>query len=311
MDAETVPFSNQEYWDEEVSDYVNLEGALGEQTQKIWQYFKYCLNTTSRFFFQHPLCNVIAEKIHAHCYTLPATTVLYRARVDHDGKMDAEAALYHLSSHIPEKIDYLKGQGADNDTLSAFESMLLKPMTSPKYPALAQKMQAGFEGFDADGSGAPPPGASSEGRCNSAGVPFLYAAKEEQTAIAEVRPLIRSSVSLANVCITRDLNLIDFYYEIDENGIFRVDDMLFQCMCLEFSKLNKGDKRDYLATQYLTSLIEHLGYDGIRFRSSLVENGTNYVLFNANGYEIKSSKLYRIYDVKYVFEPSYEDYFAD
>lgn len=50
MDAETVPYSNREYWEEEVNDYISLQGALGEQTQKIWQYFKYCLNTTSRFF---------------------------------------------------------------------------------------------------------------------------------------------------------------------------------------------------------------------------------------------------------------------
>lgn len=225
--------------------------------------------------------------------------------------MDAEAALYHLSAHIPEKIDYLTKLGANDETIAECESMLIMPTTSQKYPEVSNKINSGFEGFDAAGSSAPPPGTSTEGRCNSSGVPFLYAAKEEHTAIAEVWPLIRSSVSLATIYVRRNLRLIDFYYEIDENGCSQIDDMFFWCMCLDFSKVNKGDMRDYLATQYLTSLTEHLGYDGIRFRSSLVEDGTNYVLFSPNSYEVKSSKLYRICDVKYDFEPSYADYFEE
>lgn len=305
MDAKTVPYSNREYWEKEVNDYISLQWELSEQTLKIWQYFKYCLNTTSRFFFQHPLCNIIIEKLQAHCFVLPSATVLYRARVDDDEKMDAEAAQYYQFAYISEEIDYLKKAGANSDIVAERENILKELTISKEYLEIRHKINSGFEGFDLAGSGARQPGDSTEGRCNSAGVPFLYAAKEEHTAIAEVRPLIRGSVSLATIHVCRDLRLIDFYYEIDENGCFQIDDMLFGCMCLDFSKLYKGDSCDYLVTQYLSSLIDHLGYDGIRFRSSMVEDGTNYVLFNSNSYEVKSSKLYRICDVKYGFKPSY------
>ena len=48
-----------------------------------------------------------------------------------------------------------------------------------------------------------------EGRANSSGIPVLYLASAEQTAISEVRPWVGSEVSVAHFKVTRKLNAID------------------------------------------------------------------------------------------------------
>ena len=48
-----------------------------------------------------------------------------------------------------------------------------------------------------------------EGRANSSGIPVLYLASTEQTAISEVRPWVGSEVSVAQVRVARQLNAIN------------------------------------------------------------------------------------------------------
>ena len=48
-----------------------------------------------------------------------------------------------------------------------------------------------------------------EGRANSSGIPVLYLASTEQTAISEIRPWVGSDVSVAQFRATRKLNAID------------------------------------------------------------------------------------------------------
>ena len=52
-------------------------------------------------------------------------------------------------------------------------------------------------------------GRAREGRANSAGIPILYLASSEQTAISEVRPWIGSELSVAQFTVVRDLRVID------------------------------------------------------------------------------------------------------
>lgn len=56
---------------------------------------------------------------------------------------------------------------------------------------------------------------------------------------------------------------------------------------------------NYYSTQYICEYIKHLGFDGIRFKSSLDSNGKNYVLFNSvnntsKGYSIINSKVFQV-----------------
>jgi hypothetical protein len=55
----------------------------------------------------------------------------------------------------------------------------------------------------------PVPNWQIDGRANSRGIPCLYLATTRVTALSEIRPWIDATISVAELEITRDLNLID------------------------------------------------------------------------------------------------------
>ena len=126
----------------------------------------------------------------------------------------------------------------------------------------------------------------------------MYAALEEHTAIAEIRPFIRDSISVAVLKMTRDLHLVNFDFE--PTAVVNGRNFLLNDIQRDFSKINKTQNGDYLITQFITSLVEHLGYDGLCFRSSLIKDGTNYVIFNPSDCPAISSKLVYLSEVNYV-----------
>ena len=69
--------------------------------------------------------------------------------------------------------------------------------------------------------------------------------------------------------------------------------------------VNKGNENDYFATQYLTMLVKSLGYDGLKFKSSLVMDGLNYVIFDDAVCKPISSKLYTVAQARYDVLPEY------
>lgn len=127
----------------------------------------------------------------------------------------------------------------------------------------------------------------------------MYASLEEHTAIAEIRPFIRDSISVAVLKPARDLHLVNFDFE--PTAVVNGRDFLFNDIQRDFSKINKSQNGDYLITQFIASLIEHLGYDGLCFRSSLVKDGTNYVIFKPSDCPAVSSKLVYLSEVNYVY----------
>ena len=105
----------------------------------------------------------------------------------------------------------------------------MKISANPEYQEFLKRYSQGFESFDAKESGASPFDKVKTGRCNPACVVFLYAASDENTATAEIRPY-KEAVSIAALLVEKVLKLIDFYYEFDENGI-RIIDNIFLIKC--------------------------------------------------------------------------------
>ena len=54
---------------------------------------------------------------------------------------------------------------------------------------------------------------------------------------------------------------------------------------------NADDPRNYIPTQFLSEKIKELGFDCIRFRSSLKVNGVNVVVFQPESCEALLSNL--------------------
>lgn len=62
----------------------------------------------------------------------------------------------------------------------------------------------------------------------------------------------------------------------------------------KFPKPYNGQQEEYLPTQYLAETIKNMGFDGIRFKSSLNANGINIVLFDEKNCQPFSSDLVEI-----------------
>lgn len=264
----------------------------------MWEYFKNCLKRNNRFFFEHPLLPVLETEFKRNACKLLQGTTLYRARIDCDCKLWNEWNDYCRIESTLKQLKDIEKKDFPSDKMVEFWKEYEDFVNSQKTQEIKQRIESGFQGFDANGSSAPPRGTAGAGRCNPEGVSYLYAALEEHTAIAEIRPFIKDSISVATLEPTRDLCLVNFDFEPTE--VVNGRDFLFNDIQRDFAKINKTQDGDYLITQFIASLIEHLGYDGLCFWSSLVKDGTNYVIFNPSDCPAISSKLVYLSEVNYV-----------
>lgn len=56
---------------------------------------------------------------------------------------------------------------------------------------------------------------------------------------------------------------------------------------------------DYVPTQYICDYVKHLGYDGIRYKSTLVEGGINYAIFDEKKFDCVGVKVVHIGNIHY------------
>lgn len=291
---------DKQKWDKKLLDYATCDACVYGYDNDIWEYFKYCLTTQNRFFFKNPLLPIILNRFEKHTFILEKGTKIFRARIDEDKeRMEQCFRVKDVREIHYAKENLQEEDGLKHAIIDYYEQQFNAIIHSEDYQIYSQRINRGFEGFDEEGSGSPPASETKAGRCNPSNVSFLYAAKEIHTAVAEVRPFIRDAVSVAKLIVQQDLRLVDFSYNIDEHGCINIDDKFFHHMRSEFSLLNKGNEKEYLITQYLTLMAQSNGYDGICFRSSLVKEGTNYVIFNATTCVPISSKMYVIPEITY------------
>lgn len=293
-------YSDEQYWNNIIEEYIENRQkfvAWIDLDTQLWNYFKFCLKKENRYYFQHPLIPLLEKEFLNHVCILNKDTEIYRARNDEKHNLWNEWFNYCEIDSTPKvikRIETLKGNKEITDKLwSNYYDFVNSEYTKQ----IKQRIESGFQGFDAVGSTAPPPEKTVEGRCNLKGVSYLYAALEEHTAVAEIRPHIGDTISIATLKPVKDLKLINFDYEPTE--IVKGEYFLFNDIQKDFSRIHKEQNSDYLITQYITALIEHLNYDGLCFRSSLVKDGTNYVIFNSSNCLVESSKLCYLSEVKY------------
>lgn len=289
-------FSNRTYWEDLVQTYIKTGTAPGKlafsHVGDLWDYLKFCLLTDNRFFFSHPLLDVIKSKIEEHVITLSANTTLFRARIDSENSLRSKAESImqvKILTELKEK-GHVPGE-------AAVDEMIARVSSFSDYNVYHEQHENGFEGFSADKCMSPPAYKVSHGRCNLPYSPHLYAAVDIHTAIAETRPYIHDTISVASLYCENDLKIVDFCFDWNDQDHF--NDWFYMAMSSEFSTVNKGNENNYFATQYLTMLVKSLGYDGLRFKSSLVIDGTNYVIFDDSTCKPISSKLYTVAQTHY------------
>jgi hypothetical protein len=158
-----------------------------------------------------------------------------------------------------------------------------------------------------------------EGRANCGGIPRLYLATEQSTAMSEVRPWIGSYISLAEVEVIRDLNIVDCSadekqssLEFGDAGTFeepcgvRLESMVWGDIAEAFSRPVMLNERhiDYVPTQILTEAFRKHGFDGIVYQSLVHQGGLNYVLFDLTAVKLRNRRRCKTESVSFTFAPA-------
>lgn len=158
-----------------------------------------------------------------------------------------------------------------------------------------------FKGYKASESGMVPANRTSSGRINPEKIRCLYMAQDPQTCIFEVRPIIGQHVSVATFNVTASIKIYDLSGEtsVQNPDDFNYDQLLLNEIQKRFSEPNGGDTIQYVPTQYLSETIKQMGFDGLRFRSSLRVDGYNVVLFDDKKCKAVKSDLVRVDGIDY------------
>lgn len=289
-----------------------------EFRQKIleqWSCLEKELKTQNRYFLKSELVNLFEKFSNEAKYVLRNGSVLYRAR-----KIEAEDISCKVKNIIDAAMLNLnKYELQKGNVWQHIENIPIEEWN--QYEKNFPLEQPEFWGFDAKKSDAPPSKNSMQGRVNPIGISYLYVARNIDTAIAEIQPTIEQTISVAKIKTLRKLKLFSFEFsdvlknlksiKIDEAqeqiGIsFWELQILFDTISELFSKPALGNQNNYYVTQYLSEFIKHLGFDGIKYKSSLKKGGSNIVLFDiskdendkSKNYDILSSSLHRITNVK-------------
>ncbi len=146
--------------------------------------------------------------------------------------------------------------------------------------------------------GAPPKALAAAGRINPVGIPYLYCSGEEKTAGAESRPDSGNYITIAKINVLKDLKIADFTVNFSGNELSEY----FQILCSVFSTQWPAEyKNHYLISQYLASHLKTNGFRGIKYKSEVNADGTNFALFHKEDYEIREIYSRQTVRVDYYF----------
>ena len=114
-----------------------------------------------------------------------------------------------------------------------------------------------------------------------------------------MRPFIFDAVNIAQIRVNSPLKIANIAVELDlsENKNATVEMYVMRMIQGAFSKpTNNSD--DYIPSQIIAEYLKSLGYDGVRYNSSLHFGGVNLTIFNHDKCEAISSQDFRIEDIK-------------
>lgn len=307
----------------ETSDYSSiLEFLITYQlTQNYIKYaeFEYDLLNKNRFIPTDKITSFFDELSkyeESTIFILPENYLLYRARVlgwDFIERNLDEFFECYLEKEYEkhETIKQLKKlQFSATSIETIFINMLPLIRDSKEFSKnienfISKQDFKNFNGYPPEQCLAPPPDKTQEGRLNPTNISYLYTATSVDTAIYEVKPIIGQKISVAELSTKKELKLFDLsrddYIDIsntDNKNQMKVISII-KVIAENFERPNHNQNLNYIPTQYITEYIkEVLKFDGIKFKSSVHENGINIVLFENDCCIVKNSKIYDVDNIK-------------
>jgi len=248
-----------------------------EDFNDTWNSFEDEIIQGNRFFLEsnQKISDLIESCISHATYTLGKGEKLYRARY---------FTFSDYPDHLKKLNEYFK-QLNKSDILIKMLNGTWNELLTPEINEIFENVyQDDFWGFNKEKYDAPPLDKATSGRANPEGISYLYTSENYKTAISELRPIFGQEISVAEIRIIKSLCLFDFTSTIqDINGKYLNEKIILNAINDKMSKPNYGNEMDYLPTQYICEMLKNkYNFDGIRFKSSLVENGNNIVLFNTS-----------------------------
>jgi len=168
------------------------------------------------------------------------------------------------------------------------------------------RIQDKDEAYPDDEMGAPPKNKTAHGRANPAGIPYLYLATDQQTAVSEIRPHPGEVACVATFSVPAKLSLVDLRWpritvspfslsSEDEVAQMRGDIDFLEYFGEELTRpvVPQAAAIDYIPSQYLCEFIKHCGYDGVLYRSS-VGDGFNLALFDPDLAQIGATSSLKV-----------------
>lgn len=128
-------------------------------------------------------------------------------------------------------------------------------------------------------------------RMSPFGISYMYLSDKVETCLCEIRARANDTILVGKFSSKIDLNIIDLSIspKMPMKSIFNtnyihshnwIDDFIDSFKSEISNRISDEDKEiEYIPTQVLTEYIRKLGYDGIRFESSVLDDTYNYVLF--------------------------------
>jgi RES domain-containing protein len=175
------------------------------------------------------------------------------------------------------------------------------------------RVRRGNHGLTAQEAGPPPNAKATSGRMNPAGIPYLYLAFDQRTALAEARAVIAEDVTLSRWQSSRELQVLDLTHlpqcmSIFEGRDTKQDQVIFLSHYVADMRKPVGEDNlaeiEYVPTQlvceYLAQVFSSEGkpLDGLIYPSALT-TGKNLVLFPERGQRYSASSLHRFGMVKF------------
>jgi hypothetical protein len=301
-----------------VCSYCGLGGAVVTEPINLRDYFEQLLVIYEEDDEGRPLIEWLRDDwgIFRHELLNEHTASALLAEILNDGQIvrkkfnptesaigDATKSWHDFKREIMHNNRFFPGQSLDVKRLRELLKLLEHRFPDDQkvwYRTRIQKDPASPYGLDQ--MGAPPKEIASHGRANPVGVPYLYLASDEVTAVSETRPHTGETVSIARFDLIDNQLLLDLRspkgkaspFNLDDiAGIdvfsFRVDLGLLELLGEELTRpvLPESAALNYIPTQYICELIKNCGYDGVIYRSS-IEDGINLALFDKDKAVIRS-----------------------
>lgn len=247
------------------------------KARELWKSFCNEVKYQHRFFPSHPILDEIDTIAKKNEMSIKPGSLYYRARI-----IDENAYAEHM-------VTKCFGENSTEEDHNWYRNKSNK-----------------FRGLTKEGSYVPPnPSLIRDGRSNPKFIRYLYMAESPTTAVFEVRPLLSNAVNVSGIKVKEQLKITNLAVDIDLDSKKEksIQEWLLGFLQLEFSSpTNNPD--DHIPSQIIAEYCRHIGFDGIRYSSSLHRGGFNLTIFNVSKCEAVFSTDLRLENIKISLRPA-------